>query len=148
MSGDAHDDLPPRHGAWTAEEGTAVAVDVSADRRDRVIWLAFTGGPLVWFLHFMAVYAVVEAGCSGEGEGLRLLDPPPPEITTLAATGLAALACLALALWAYRRWRALDARPGGSDPARSLAFAGVLLSLLSFFAVLLVGLPALVLPSC
>ena len=144
-------------GRYTAVEGTPVAVDVSRDRLARVTWVVFLGGPVIWITHFMLVYLVTEAGCSGDGRGFELFDPPVPAATTLAATGVAAVGCVAFAAWAYRRWQ--GARPGpAADEAAELAgplpesnrggsldFAGFLLSLFSFVAVLFVGLPALVL---
>lgn len=160
------DEPPPGDGSRTAAEGTPVAVDVSRDRRARVIWVVFLAGPLTWFAHFMLVYLVAEAGCTGGGPGLRLLDPPVPTVVTLAATAVAAVACLGFAAWGYREWRVSTRQlaaggPGATggagigaggltdhDLSRSLAFAGFLLSLLSFLAVLFVGLPALVLPPC
>jgi hypothetical protein len=132
-------------------------VDVSRDLRARATWLVLLAGPVIWFAHFMVVYLVVEAGCTGDGPGLRLFDPPVPSIVTLAATAVAAIACLGFAGWGYRRWRVragahADREPSGGlesdDPGGSLAFTGLLLSLLSFLSVLFVGLPALVLPSC
>lgn len=145
---------PPGEGATTAPKGTPVMVDVSVSRRARAAVALFLAGPVIWSVHFMLVYLVVEAGCTGDGPGLDVFDPPVPAVVTLAGTGVAALACLAAAGWAYRRWRA-DRReraegPGlePSDPGGSLAFAGILLSLLGFVAVLFVGLPALVLPGC
>ena len=143
-------------GRYTAAAGTPVAVDVSRDRLARVTWVAFLGGPVIWITHFMLVYLVVEAGCSGGGRGFELLDPPVPATTTLAATGVAAVACLASAAWAYRRWQATRRGPAADEAAElsgplpqsnrggSLDFAGFLLSLFSFVAVLFVGLPALV----
>lgn len=141
-------------GATTGVGGTPVAVDVSRDRRARSALALLLAGPVIWSAHFMLVYLVVEAGCSGDGPGLELFDPPVPTVVTLAATAVAALACLASAAWGYRRWR-LDrddlADGAGLEPpdlGGRLAFAGSLLSLLGFVTVLLVGLPALVLPAC
>ena len=144
----------PGDGSRTAADGTPVAVDVSRDRRARGIWVVFLAGPVIWFAHFMLVYLVAEAGCTGDGPGLRLLDPPVPTVVTLATTAAAAVACLGLAGWGYRQWRARKAGAAGDrsgdhedhDLGGSLAFAGFLLSLLSFVTILLVGLPALVLP--
>ena len=146
------------HGSKTAAGGTPFAVDVSADRRDRIAWVAFLAGPVLWFMHFVVVYLVAEAGCTGDGPGLELLDPPVPETVTLLATAVAVPACLAVAFWSHRRWRAAtgDARPAGlpdlaagdGSGRGTLAFAGMLLSVLSAIAVLAVGLPALFLPSC
>lgn len=150
----------PGDGSRTGPGGTPVAVDVSRDRRARRTLALFVAGPVIWAAHFMFVYLVVEAGCTGDGPGLRLLNPPVPAVVTLAATAVAALAALACAWWSYRRWhassnepeaddaRGLPAGVPGDEHGGSLAFIGLLLSLLSFVTILFVGLPALVLPSC
>jgi hypothetical protein len=120
----------------------------------------FVAGPVIWSVHFLLVYLVTEAGCSGDGPGLTLFDPPVPKVVTLAVTAAAAVAALACAGWSWRRWRtdaaeaaadeAADLAGGHQDRDRggTLAFAGFLLSLLSVVTILFVGLPALVLPSC
>ena len=154
---DLPDDGPPREddGSLTAADGTPFAVAVSRDHRARTTIAMFLAGPVIWSAHFLLVYLVVEAGCSGGGTGLRPFDPPVPTVVTLVATGVAALACLATARWGYRRWRASQHEAAdqagdlvGHDRGGSLAFAGFLLSLLGVVTVLLVGLPALVLPAC
>jgi hypothetical protein len=150
----------PGDGSTTAVGGTPVAVDVSRDRGARVIWAVFLAGPVLWFAHFMIVYMAAEAGCTGDGPGLELFDPPVPTVVTLGATVVAALGCLWCATWAWRRWRTrartqpwgvtddLSADLEHGDRDGLLAFAGFLLSVLSFVSVLFVGLPALVLPAC
>lgn len=142
-------------GATTGGRGTPTAVDVSGNARARTTMALFVAGPVIWSAHFMVIYLVVEAGCTGDGPGLRVFDPPVPTVVTLAATAVAALACLATAGWGYRRWRAdqhvrADEAGGLEPPDRggSLAFAGFLLSLLGFVTVLFNGLPALFLPAC
>jgi hypothetical protein len=153
------DEPSPLDGSRTAGEGTPFAVDVSGDRRARRALVLFVAGPVLWSVHFMVVYLVVEAGCSGDGPGLELFDPPVPKIVTLAATAAAAVAALACAGWSWRRWRAGEHQPadeagdlaGGltdRDRGGTLALAGFLLSLLSVVTILAVGVPALVLPSC
>ena len=154
------DEPSPLDGSRTAGEGTPFAVDVSRDRRARWALAMFVSGPVIWSVHFMLVYLVTEAGCSGDGPGLRLFDPPVPKAVTLAATAAAAGAALACAGWSYRRWRASEHQPAADeagdlagglterDRGGTLAFAGFMLSLLSVVTILLVGLPALVLPSC
>jgi hypothetical protein len=120
----------------------------------------FVAGPIIWSVHFLLVYLVTEAGCTGDGPGLTLFDPPVPKMVALAATVAAAIAALACAGWSWRRWRT-DAGEAAADEAADiagghqhrdrggiLAFAGFLLSLLSVVTILFVGLPALVLPSC
>jgi hypothetical protein len=154
------DERSPQDGSRTAEEGTPFAVDVSADRRARWALAMFVAGPLIWSAHFLLVYLIVEAGCSGDGPGLRLFAPPVAKVATLAATAAAAAAALAGAGWSWRRWRASGQEPAadeaggpagshqGGDLGGTLAFAGLLLSLLALVTVLAVGLPALFLPSC
>jgi hypothetical protein len=150
------DESSPLDGSRTAGEGTPFAVDVSGDRRARWALFMFVAGPLIWSAHFLLVYLIVEAGCSGDGPGLRLFDPPVPKVVTLAAAAAAAAAALACAGWSYRRWRASEHEPAADesgdhqhrDRGGTLAFAGYLLSLLSVVTILFVGLPALFLPSC
>jgi hypothetical protein len=155
---------PANDGATTAGQGTPVAVDVSTSRDTIATMAAFLAGPVLWSVHFMVVYLVVEAGCTGDGGGLDLFDPPVPTVLTLATTVVAALACVGTATWGYRRWRQRagdgsdagdDGDDGGDGPGAepadrggSLAFAGFLMSLLGAVSILLVGLPALVLPAC
>jgi hypothetical protein len=143
-------------GSRTGASGTPMPVDVARDRPARIIWVPFLGGPVTWVTHFMVVYLAVEAGCSGDGRGLDAFDPPVPARLTLGVTVIAALGCLAFAAWSYRRWRAdiegfapddpdyLSGHVHERDRGGVMDFAGILLSLFSFVAVLFVGLPALV----
>ncbi len=147
-------------GRTTQASGTPMAVDLASDPATRRAMAMFVAAPTVWFVHFMFVYLVAEAGCTGSGTGLSLFDPPVPVVLTLAATVVAALGCLAVARWQYRQWRGgrrVDELeqpgppPGGTDldgDERPLAFVGVLLGLLSFVSVLFVGLPVLWFTGC
>lgn len=159
MSGDQTGDPARRgDGSTTAAEGTPVPVDTSIDRQAQVGIVVFLSGPILWALHFFTVYLVAEAGCTGAGAGLRFFDPPVPVVMTLVATAFAAPACLLCAWWAYRRWK--PGRREAADEARrsagiddepssgALEFTGMLLAVLSCVAVLMVGLPALVLSPC
>jgi hypothetical protein len=144
--------LPPEETA-TAGGGTPAPVDVSVDTRAVTAVVVFLAGPVISSVHFMLVYLVAEAGCTGDGPGLDAFDPPVPTVVTVVTTVVAALACVATAWWAYARWRALQrARPGADAEElvdrRPLAFGGLLLSLLGFATVLFVGLPALFLGAC
>ena len=155
------DEAPNRDGSRTAPEGTPFAVDVSRDRRARSPLAMFVAGPVIWSVHFLLVYLVVEAGCSGDGPGLRAVRPAGAEGGHAGRD--------------RRRGRSppwpVPGGPGGAgartpheaaadeaagiagglsdrDRGGTLAFAGFLLSLLSVVTILFVGLPALVLPSC
>ena len=150
---DGHD------GSTTSQHGTAMAVDIEAHPETRRALALFLAAPVVWFTHFVVVYLVAEAGCTGDGPGLSVFDPPAPRVVTLVATAVAAVVCLAIAAWEYRRWQA-DERPlpeeridevaGAEDPQTggALAFTGFLIAVVSFLSVLFVGLPALALASC
>lgn len=143
-------------GATTPSGGTPVPVDMSLDRRVATAIALLLAGPVIWISHFLLVYLVAEAGCTGAGTGLALLDPPVPRVVTLAATVVAALGCIAVSGWTLRRWRAERPEPSSvaaadhpdedpHDPGGTLAFVGFILGLLSFLSVLMVGLPALAL---
>lgn len=152
MSDDRRD--PVADGARTSGAGTPVAVDMTAAPRARGTIALFVAAPVIWSLHFMVVYVVAEAGCTGDGPGLSAFDPPVPTVVTHVSTALAALACVAVAVACVRRWRAdRDERPDGPgreplDRGGALPFIGFLLALLGVVEVLFVGLPALVLPAC
>jgi hypothetical protein len=127
-----------------------VPVDVSVDSRAVSSIAVLLAGPVISSVHFLVVYLVVEAGCTGGGPGLSAFDPPVPRIVTLAATAVAALACAGTAWWGVARWRG-PRRPDTREELldrRPLALGGVLLSLLGLVTVLFVGLPALVLEAC
>jgi hypothetical protein len=142
-------ELPVEAETVTASKGTAAPVDVTVDPRTRTTVVVFLAGPVILIVHFLVVYLVVEAGCTGDGPGFNLFDPPVPTLATLGATAVAALACCGSAWWGYRRWRSA---PAGEREElvdhQPLAFVGFLMSLLALVTVLLVGLPALVLEAC
>jgi hypothetical protein len=63
-------------GGTTPGRGSAVPVEVSGDGRTRSAIALFLAGPLIWSLHFMVVYLVAEAGCTGRGRGSRCSPRP------------------------------------------------------------------------
>lgn len=154
-SPDSADEPFTGEGASTASRGTSFAVQWSLTRPVITTIAVFLAGPIIWSVHFMVVYLVAEAGCTGDGPGLSLFDPPLPVVVTLAATVIGAAACLLSALWGYRRWRARrddhnasSATLTGQDTGGLLSFGGFVMSLLGFATVLFVGVPAAVLGPC
>lgn len=142
-------ELPVERETVAAAKGTPVPVDVTVDPRTRTTLLVLLAGPAILVVHFLVVYLVVEAGCTGDGSGLNVFDPPVPTVATLVATALAALACCGSAWWAYRRCRTAPvAEREELVDHRPLAFVGLLMSLLALLTVLLVGLPAAMLEAC
>lgn len=145
------EDRPGDAGAWTGVSGTRYPVDASADRRARGVWVMLIGGPVIWFAHFMVVYLVAEAACSGDDPGMELLASPVLEIVVTAATVAAVLGCILL----IRRgrsggggFRKVRGGRGDGDENFSAIHSGVLLAGLSLIAILFVAFPALVLPPC
>lgn len=138
-------------GAWTGVTGTRYPVDASADRQARGVWVMLIGGPVIWFAHFMIVYLVAEAACTGDGPGMELFNSPVLEIVISAATVAAALGCLLLIGRGYRSAAGSKKGPGDrseGDGNLPTIYSGLLLSGLSLIATLFVALPALVLPPC
>ncbi|SFE81907.1 hypothetical protein [Blastococcus tunisiensis] len=145
--------VPRPDEAATSSRGTPAPVDVSVDTRAVVVVAVLLAGPVISSVHFMLVYLVAEAGCTGDGPGLDAFDPPVPTVVTLVATAVAALACAATAWWGLARWRAFRRFRGeaGSEELvdrQPLAFGGFVLSVLGLVTVLFVGLPALFLSAC
>lgn len=136
-------------------------------------WVVLLLGPIVWFLHFGAVYLLAEAACEfgwlqGRWAGLRWLS-----WAILAATAVAVPPVIATSVVASRRW---SSAPSGSSVAvpasergeatdqvestgatagavahnrdRALSFVALLLGLLFTLAILAVGLPAAWLTPC
>ena len=149
MSTGAGRELPVERETVTAAKGTPAPVDVTVDPRTRTTVVVLLAGPVILMVHFLVVYLVVEAGCTGDGPGLDVFDPPVPRIATLVATAVAALACCGSAWWAFRRWRTAPvAEREELVDHQPLAFVGFVMSLLALITVLAVGLPALVLEAC
>lgn len=113
-------------------------------------WLlfAFLGGALAWTIHFLGSYAVLGIGCAG-GWGASI--PIILLLGTLVLTGVAVWAGL-LALRGWRRagdgqsWDRALSEPRGW--VGFLMMAGLLLSVISAFTILLEGIPSLFVPAC
>ena len=139
-------------GARTGTRGTPFPVLVAQDPQARATFLGFLAGPVIWISHFMFVYVVAEAGCTGDGQGLDVFDPPTSAIVTLVATVVACGACLANGRGSFRRWRRTvrereEASESHGDDG-SLSFIGFLLSGLFFLATLAGGISAAVFTGC
>ena len=146
--GGAGRDLPGEPEQVTAARGTPAPVDVAVDPRARTAVLLFLAGPVILIVHFLVVYLVVEAGCTGDGPGLDVFDPPVPTVFTVVASVVAAGAATASAVCAYRRWRGPETAGEELIDRRPLAFLGFVMSALAVVTVLFVGVPALVLGAC
>lgn len=114
------------------------------------LWTLFTA-PVIWAVHFLACYVLVAVHCQKPGvlgigfSSVRLI---------IAATTMAALIGILLSAWlAWRQWGYGRDDPPHDDPTlrdRTLfqGFATLLLSGLSFVAVVLVAMPVLFISEC
>ena len=119
-------------------------------RELETLWTLFTA-PIVWALHFLVCYVGAAIYCAKPdafGFGFDAV-----RIGIGAATGLA-LALILLSAWlAWRQWGFGAEDPPHNDPTmrdRRLfqGFATLLLSGLSFVAVIFVALPVLFIEGC
>ncbi|MGE0005008.1 MAG: hypothetical protein AB7S92_05405 [Parvibaculaceae bacterium] len=114
------------------------------------LWTLFTA-PAVWAVHFLICYVGAAVYCAKQGsiaasfDALRL---------AIASVTFVALALIALSAWlAWRQWGFGASDPPHDDPSRHdrvlfQGFATLLLSGLSFIAVIYVALPAMFVTEC
>ena len=104
---------------------------------------------MVWAAHFLVCYVLAAVWCAKRGDiGFGVVQ------AGIAAATLAALAMILLSAWlAWRQWGFGTYDPPHDDPTshdrrRFQGFATLLLSGLSFVAVLYVALPLLFIDGC
>jgi hypothetical protein len=115
-------------------------------------------GPILWSLHFIVGYLLVEAFCQA-GWNFSVLGLNGISFIVSALTVLALIGTALFAFKSYRSWRAFN--PGRNmkdelrdssrwfeEPAEFMYFSGFLLSVLFAVVILMVGLPALFLHPC
>jgi hypothetical protein len=114
------------------------------------LWTLFTA-PVVWALHFLTCYIGAAIYCAKPnlfGVGFEVVR------LGIAATTFLALAAISVSAWlAWRQWGFGSNDPPHDDPTRHdrmlfQGFATLLLSGLSFVAVIYVALPALFVMEC
>ena len=114
------------------------------------LWTLFTA-PVVWAIHFVACYVGAAIFC--EKPGLLGLNFTNLRIAIAGITVLALVMIVFAALLAWRQWELGANDPPHDEPTRRdrLAFQGyatLLLSGLSFVAVIFTALPALFITEC
>lgn len=119
-------------------------------RKVETLWTLFTA-PVVWALHFVACYATVAVFCAKRLPSSFTFDTV--RIVLLGVTA-AALAMIVLSAWlAWRQWGFGAADPPHDAPTRSSrtlfqGFATLLLSGLSFVAVIYAAIPLAFIAEC
>lgn len=122
-----------------------------------LLWIGLCAGAAAWTLHELVLYPITSQACFPGGVTPSLRVGLVVGLGTLVAAAIAA-AGLLVARRTGRRASGRDSRGGRgrvddvSDPVgereRFMAHAGVALSLLFLYAILLAGLPALFLDPC
>jgi hypothetical protein len=114
------------------------------------LWTLFTA-PVIWAVHFLLCYVAAAVYCAKQDsigvsfDAIRI---------GIAVVTLVALMLIALSAWlAWRQWGFGASDPPHDDPSRGdrtlfQGFATLLLSGLSFVAVIYVALPALFVTEC
>ena len=114
------------------------------------LWFSLLAGPIVYSLHFMLVYFVVEAACVENLLRFTWLGLNGISWVVVALTILAALLNGLAGLLAYRNWQQRKESEGGTrgSYAPFMALVGVSLNALFTVTILVTGLPALFLQPC
>lgn len=114
------------------------------------LWTLFTG-PVVWALHFLVCYIVAAIFCEkpdlfgGDFFTLRILIAA---VTALALAMIVLSAALAWRQWGFGAGDPPHDAPTRDDRLRFQGYATLLLSALSFVAVIFTALPALFISEC
>lgn len=119
-------------------------------REIETLWTLFTG-PVVWALHFLGCYVTAAVFC--EKPGLLGGDFDTLRLAIAALTALSLAMIMLSSILAWRQWGFGAGDPPHDEPTRQdrLLFQGyatLLLSGLSFLAVIFTALPALFITGC
>jgi hypothetical protein len=123
-----------------------------------MLWLSVLAGPVIWLVHFLASYLLVEAFCN-LGWSFTLLGINGLSFLLVILTVLGVVGTGLFALKSYRAWKKVNWDHGLRDEFREttrwsegagefMHFSGFLLSLLFTATILMVGIPVLFLPAC
>ena len=123
-----------------------------------MLWVQLLAGPVLWSVHFLLSYLLVEAFCQ-MGWNFKILDINGLSVILIALTVLAIVSTSLFALKSYRAWKSLNKDHKLTDEIREAArwsegplefvyFSGFLLSVLFTAVILMTGIPVLFLSPC
>lgn len=109
-------------------------------------------GPVLWFVHFFAVYAVAEFGCRSNFNNLVYITPANIQVAILVLTVIALAAVAFGGALAYRSWQTLGQEKAETTAEearfRFLSILGILFSGLFLLSILFTVAPTFVLNVC
>jgi hypothetical protein len=128
------------------------------EANSRVFWAQLLAGPVLWSIHFLVSYLLVEAICTA-GWNFNILGFPGLSVLVLVFTALALIVTVSFAFKSYRLWRGVTQDRSLRDQFRETSswsegplefgyLSGLLLSALFGLTILAVGVPALFLHPC
>src|SRR5688572_7264877 len=95
------------------------------------LFYSLMAGPVLWFAHFLLVWAMAEFGCRINFSNLELISPANIQSFVVVTTAIALLAVAVGGFMAYGGWRRLQAHENewvGEDRLRFLVVLALLLS--------------------
>jgi hypothetical protein len=109
-------------------------------------------GPVIWFIHFVAVYALAEFGCRSNFNNLTFVTPETMRLVMVVLTVVSIIAVAAGGLLAYRAWGNVR-NPVSKESAYEARFhfllvLGMLFSALFILSIIFTVVPAFVLSVC
>ncbi|HEX5810061.1 MAG TPA: hypothetical protein VFY25_15440 [Anaerolineales bacterium] len=124
----------------------------------RMLWIQLLAGPVLWSIHFLLSYLLVETACHA-GWDFGILGMSGLSFIVLVLTVLAVVGAVLFAFKSYRGWRNIhtdrslreefrETSHWSEGPVDFMYFSGLLLSALFAMAIVMVGLPALFLHPC
>ena len=116
----------------------------------RSLWIGLLTGPVVYAVHFIVVYLLVDVACRVGWLQFSLWGLSGLSIAVLGITLIAALINAGAGVLAYREWQARKDTEGGTQGtyAPLMALVGLGLNGLFTATILVTGAPALVLMPC
>ena len=116
----------------------------------RSLWFGLLAGPIVYSVHFLVVYLLVEAACKADLLHFSVLSFNGIAVSVLVLTILAALINLVAGVLTYRTWQRRKDIEGGTQGSYApfMALVGVWLNGLFAITILATGIPPLFLQPC
>lgn len=107
--------------------------------------------PTVWALHFLFCYVLVASACAPNEDVFKSINGA--RIAIAVATAVSLAFCFFAGLRALREWKTAGGTPPHDQPTehdreRQMELASVLLSALSFLAIVFTALPVLLVADC
>lgn len=128
---------------------------MTARPTERTQWSAIysmVSGPILWFIHFLAVYAIGEFGCRANFTNLAVISPDVMRLLIMIATVICGIGMVLGAWLAYGAWQTLPADETHDNDVqmrtRFMALSSLMLNALFLFAIVLIAAPTFVLPVC